>query len=144
MGINTIGVSTENTFTKCWQKSNENDTYYVPVLNGTQENLIVSLIESRSGSTEDKTENLISLQFASRNIAKLNSIPRKTLFKQIRFSVVTGLLRREAGYILVGIWDAFAFSSPAEKFSWLLLPRFHKQFRFFESLSIIDENYFAI
>lgn len=62
----------------------------MPLLHGVQENLIVSLIESRSGSTEDKTENLISLQFAFRKIAKLNSIPnRKMLFKQNRFSFVT-------------------------------------------------------
>lgn len=59
--------------------------YYVPLLNGTQENLIVSLIESRSGSTEDKIENLISLRFASRKIAKLNSISPKNAFQTKSF-----------------------------------------------------------
>lgn len=42
----------------------------------------------------------------------------------------------------MGYEARFAFSGPAEKFSWLLLPRFHKQFDF-SNLSIIDENYFS-
>lgn len=59
------------------------------------------------------------------------------LFKQNRFSFVTG------GKHARGIWGALCFSGPAEKFSWLLLPRFHKQQFDCSILSIIDENYFC-
>lgn len=85
----------------------------MPLLHGTQENLIVSLIQSRSGSTEDKTENLISLQFASRKIAKLNSIPENA------FQTKSLFLRdgRDGGEYTGGYETRFAFSGPAEKFS---------------------------
>lgn len=121
-----------NRSAKCWQKSNENDTHYVPLVHGTQENLIVSLIQSRRalGSTKDKAQNLISLRFASRKIAKLNSIPRKTLFKQNRFSFVTGFRWKTCS------WDmkALCFFRPGGKVFMIAFAEVSQTIRLFDSL----------